>query len=299
MDAKVTVTSANGAFDDTFVASFSTVDGHVALANLQLPLGELNGSFAVDVSALENGSADANLHISLGYGSLSGRIEVGIESHNSEVAMAGSIPVGRFPKENPCEYGSLIGLDSDLADAVDAALQQHTEFDFTWQGEESFELDVVPTLTALCLATGYGDEPGSVSGSMSLALSSSGDEIDGTWPLSLSIELDEAGDVARVNVLRNSYVVDSYPSDQFEAETGIQGITSNAEELSYSFSYSIDLVEDFPVSGELTILELVIPDCAKAGYEPEVVETPDGGSGSAGCEGIDVVESKFAQFYER
>ncbi len=299
MDASVTVKSDNGAFDDIFVTSFSTVDGHVALASISLPSDELDGSFAVDVGALENGSASARLELSLGYGSLSGRVEVGIESHNSEVAMAGNIPVGLFPKDNPCEYGTLIGLDSQLADAVDAALQAHTEFDFSWQGEESFELDVVPTLTALCLATGYGEEPGSVSGAMNLSLSSSGNEINGTWPLSVGIDLDASGDVARVNVLRNSYVVDSTPSGQFEAVTGIQGITSDAEELSYSFGYSIDVVEDSPVSGELTILELTLPDCAKAGYEPEVVESPDGGSGSAGCEGIDVVESKFAQFHER
>lgn len=299
MDARVTVKSANGAFDDSFVASFSSSDGHVALASIPLELDELNGSFAVDASALPNSSASANLMLSLGYGTLSGSIQVGVESHDSEAAMMGSIRAGHFPKNNPCENGTLLGLDSDLAESVDEALQQHTAFDFTWQGEESFELDVVPTLSALCLAKGYAGEPNAVTGAMTLALSSSGDEIEGTWPLHLNVELDEAGDATRVNVLRDSYMIDSFPAAEFEEKTGIRGVSSDAEELSYSFGYSIDLVESHPASGELTILELVIPDCLRDDYMPEVVEAPDGGSSSPGCSGLEVVESKFAQLSER
>jgi hypothetical protein len=88
---------------------------------------------------------------------------------------------------------------------------------------------------------------------------------------------------------------DGYLADEFEAGTGISGVESDAAELGFDFTYSIGL-EGEATSGTLTILELVIPECARAGFEPDIITTPDGGSGVDGCEGVDYVEIETATF---
>jgi hypothetical protein len=92
-----------------------------------------------------------------------------------------------------------------------------------------------------------------------------------------------------VSVYRTDYLGLSYPADEFGAQTGITGVSSDADELSYQFGFVIQ-PGGAPAYGSIAVIELIVPECAQPGYQPEVVEGPDGEQSSPGCQGIDSTE---------
>ena len=55
-----------------------------------------------------------------------------------------------------------------------------------------------------------------------------------------------------------------------------------------NFAFTLEAQpKDEKVTGELQLYELIIPDCAREGYEAEITEEPGGGASAPGCEGID------------
>lgn len=296
--ARVTVTTDGGAFNDTFDATFATTDGTIITSRIDLP-DELEGSFAVELGEdVPNGKHSEWIEITFALGNLSGEISGTIESSDGAVAMGAGALYGSFPVEG-CEHGYLIDPESDWAVQIETLLSEHTEFDFAWDGESSTVMTVAPQMGQLCLEENVYSSEHTLSFGVDAAVSTADDSINGTWALAGRATVLADGSLEEVNVFRDNYLGMSYPTATFEASTGITGVTSDAEEVSFQFGYVIDPTGQTPTYGSMAILELTIPECAEEGAEPEIVEEPDGGGSSApGCAGIDFTESRLATLSE-
>jgi hypothetical protein len=299
VDAHVMIATENGALNDTFEATFVTKDGSLASTRIDVDPGELTGSFDVAVSGLENGKASqTGLDLSFAFGQMSGKLSGVVESNNGEVAMASSTEYARFPIENRCTSGVQVPDNSAIVTQLKDAMEAHTAFNFSWQGEGVIEMDFTPTLGTVCFESSGSPTESNFLANLSLVVTTSDDSISGTWPLAVRGE-SEGGDLVRIAVFRDAYLAYTYPASKFEAKTGITGVESSAEEMSYSFGYNIELSGDTPASGELTILAINVPDCAKPGYVAPVETTPGGEMGTPGCSGTDAREIKNASLVER
>ncbi len=320
IDAKVRVVSENGALNDEFEATFFTEDGVAARARMPLVPGELEGSFDVDVSGLDNASTLQNqLDLTIAYGVISGKLSGIIQIDQGNAVGAGSMEYGVFPAESPCEYGLSVPADSELSQSVRDLLGAHQSFDFSWSdaeaGADPKELTLSSQLLTLCYQGLEYDGQPSFTAQVTTAASLDDGSIDGTWSLEASIELDDDGNLSAIHARRDNYLGASFPAASFEMDTGIGGIETNADQLSFSFGFQFYVAEDYPASGELTVLSLTIPDCVSQANNPSDEEgsgndpdsdsgSTDGdsssgadqGGGSAGCEGITPVEIKNAQF---
>lgn len=296
VDAEVTVESDNGALDETFSATFWSSDGVVAHSEIEADPPQWGGNFSVDVSELgDNAEASqTRMEFALAFGALSGSLGGLVTTNNGEVATAGGITYARFPAETECESGYLLPADDPLREAVQQLLDAHTEFDFTWQGEAAQDLTIETTLGAICYNdqdVGYGL---GFTAQVESAVRLADDTIDGTWPLSAVITQDEEGALARVDVQRQGYMTMSYEPAEFEEQTGIHGVTTDADGLSFSFGFAVEDIEGARASGELTLLELTSAQCDEKPDEP----LPEEGGGSPGCRGTDAAEIRNAQFIE-
>jgi len=298
VDAQVTVQSDNGALDETFSTTFWTSDGVVAHSDITAEPADFGGSFSVDVSAVGDHAqaSQTQLQLSLAFGALSGTLGGLVETDNGEVATGAAITYARFPAESACESGFVLPTDAELHADVEQLLGEHTQFDFAWQGEATQRLTVQTTVGAICYNeqdVGYGPAfTARVESHVQLA----DDTIDGTWPLDAFIIQDEDGGLARVDVQRNSHMARSFAPQEFAQQTGILGVESEADALSFSFGWSVDGTASAVASGELTLLELTMAACD----EPLPTDAEEGeGASSPGCRGTDVKELKNAQFVER
>lgn len=288
IDALVTVVTENGALNETLPATFASTDGILIRSRIDLP-DELEGSFSVDVSGLENGKHSEWLDLSFVLGTMSGDVSGMVESNNGEVAMAGSAEYGRFPIES-CAYGYLVDPESEWATELQTILAAHSEFELAWDGGSSTSMTVTPSFGQFC----YEADPYSSEATLSVALptevSTTDGSISGSWDLLAQVTLLPDGSLATISVLRDNYLGATYPVESFASETGITGFDSSADALSFQFGYVIDVAEGQPAYGSMAILEATVPECAQPGYEPEVVESPDGGQSSPGCAGADFTE---------
>ena len=293
IESEVHVESENGALDDTFIVVFEATDDKVARASIALPPGELEGSFDVDVSELDNATSDdAWLRLQIAFGAISGTIEGSVEQNHGDAVSSGVLQVAHFPSESNCEMGVPVG-DSAWTEAIEGALAEHTEYDLTWQGQDALLMTIEPTpLTGFCFEP--GTDGGSLRASGVFHVSTEDGSIDGTWPLDVVARLDDDV-VSEVKVVRNAYLADYFAAEDFAAETGISGVEREADGLTFSFSYLVHLDGDAQSAGELTLMEVTVPDCAQPGF------VPDSGDGSSapGCPGLDVDEFQNATFIER
>ncbi len=294
--ADVIVTSENGAFDDTFEAVFRSTGGSVTNASIGIVPGELAGSF--DVTTDGNGEAkQTSMKIAVAFGTISGTVsgiwqEVHGDPNDGDSAVSGSpMTYARFPA-NGCQYGALIGEGSIWADAIADAVGSSTSFDLTWEDGEATSLSLEPSLGALCLEANDYEASGTIVGSGSVVVSSEDGRVDATWDIEVRASL-EGDELTSLRVVSVDEKYEGYPVDEFTEATGISGVETDATDLDFEFSYDVGLGGEAS-RGSLSVFELVIPECARPDYEPEVVSGPDGGQGSDGCEGVDRVELETA-----
>jgi hypothetical protein len=297
VDARVTVTSENGALNDSFDATFATTDGLVITSRIDLP-EELEGSFSVQLGEdVPNGKHTEWIEITFALGNLSGQISGTIESSDGAVAMGAGALYGTFPADG-CEYGYLIDSDSDWGLLFTALRSEHTEFNLAWDGGSSTTMTVAPTMGQLCFEQDVYSAQHNLTFGLTAGVTTADNSITGTWDLAGRATVQADGSLSEVNVFRDNYLGMSYPAATFAESTGITGVTSDAEYLSFQFGYVIDPAGQTATYGSMAILELVVPECAQEGYEPEITEDPDGGSSSPGCEGVDFVEAATATLSE-
>lgn len=299
VEAQVTVKSDNGAFDDVFLTTFWTEDGVVAQSQIPLAPGELEGSFDIDVSAIKNAKTiQTGLNLRLAFGNISGKVSGSIETRSKDaVSLSASQPYGIFPKDNPCENRVPVPAAAQLRTEVQTLFDENTEFAFKWTSDdESVPMQITTELDALCYEqASYGETPGYTATVVSKVVSE-GANIDGNWALDAQVSVDDDGELSRVDVIRNSYMVLGVAPEEFAINSGISGITSDADQLSFTFGYGIDVADDHLASGELTVLALTTPECLTTPPAEEPGRNGSSQDGSPGCEGIHADEIKNAQF---
>lgn len=296
IDAEVRVVTGNGALEDTFTTTFSSTDGLIASTRIPLSPGELEGSFDVDVSQLENAEANGTaLNLQIAFGQISGTVVSAVQQVHGEATSHRSLAVAEFPGgEDGCTVGVPIG-DSPLVVAIEQALGEHTEFEFSWQGEETLGLTIDPGLIGpFCYENNSQQGMAKLRANGQFAVELADGSIDGSWPLEIQAEV-LGGEVIEVHVLRNSYLAVRFAAADFEEATGISGIESDAAELTYSFGYIVHVQDDLPAAGEITLMEALVPECAQPGNEPPIEEYEGGGT-VPGCAGIDFVEFQNGSF---
>lgn len=298
--ADVVVTSENGALDDSFEVTFRAKSASVVSGSVEVSPGELEGSF--DVTVEGNGEpVGTRLSLSFAYGTVSGELSGHIQEvhgdpddDDSAVSQSAEIVYGRFPASG-CDSGVPIDEDSPWSDAILDAVNSNTEFDFAWQSGETTALTVSPTVGPLCLEVNEYEGGGTIFGEVSALVSSDDGRIDAAWDLQIRAATD-GEEITSIDVRYLEKEQYGYPAEDFAAETGISGIETDAAELGFEFVYSIGL-DGGTTGGTLTVVELLIPECVRPDYEPDVT-TPDGdsGGGSDGCSGIDYAEIETATF---
>ena len=119
--------------------------------------------------------------------------------------------------------------------------------------------------------------------------------INGSWALEGRLALAPDGTFEELILLRQAYMVNTYAATDFEASTGIAGVTMAA---SSQGSFMFDVTRSFegaaPASGSLTVLEITAADCSNQ----EIIET-EGGASTPGCVGSTSVELESATLTER
>ncbi len=292
-DAEVHVESDNGAFDDTFTATFDATSAHVVSTRIPLDLDQLAGSFAVHLTEPEGAELQQlGLSITFGPGAMTGLVSGMATTQNGEVASAAGIEFGRFPAEQ-CQSGSLVALDSEYAQSFIGALDGLQNFEMTWDGSEPTGFSLAHDVAQICFeAAGALGPNDTVVLHVDAAAQSDDARIDGTWRLEARVTLDPEGAPASVELLRQAYLADVFPAASFEGTTGISGISlADGTYGSFTFNLSDDLSDSLPASGALTVLQVVPADCSNQ----EPVET-EGGAASPGCAGSDVLELEGATF---
>lgn len=288
-DADVTVSAANGAFDDTFRATFVASSSLMATTTIDLVPGELEGTFQVT-----GGDVTARLLLTVADGTVSGRIEGNQEIRGQDAVSQTGLSFGVFPEEG-CQVGYPIDRDGVLATQGIEMLEALREFTLTWTSGESTTLSLDPTVQAACLDAGYGSQGPTLVFEVLTAASAADGGIDGTWALEARVGLEEAGDdVAPVSVdlVRQAYLALTYPGADFAEGTGITAIPVDAD-LGATFSFSVrnDLGDGHPASGELTVMQVTAADCSEEAPEVDPPEDDAGaGVSTPGCDGHDYEE---------
>jgi hypothetical protein len=294
IEAEVIVTSGNGALSDTFDVVFRAASVDVIRGSVQIQPGQLNGAFDFDVS----GSAEAvqtTLELSFALGTLSGEISGLLQQVHGDAVSASPLVYAKFPVDG-CDTGALISADSPWGAAIHGAVQAATEFEFTWESGGETVLSIEPTVGKLCLeGWSLSGEGSHVVAPASAAVVTEDGRIEGNWDLQLSASVN-AGSVTSAQLRYVGTYEQGYFAEEFQEATGISGFESDASDIGFLFDYSIDVSGEDLAQGSFAIVELIVPDCARPDYEPEVTEDPGGGSSVPGCEGIDLVEIETASF---
>lgn len=295
-EATVVVTSDNGALADTFPAKFIASSANFAEARIELTPGELSGSFDVTATSTSLGDEELGnvkieqtaLSLAVAGGTLSGKLTSLLTASNDQVAMAGGLDIASFPIDAGCEHGQyLLDADGPLATSAQAALDSLTDFRITWPGESAADLTLAHEVTRACLMKDDWSPEGVVLTTTTSALAPEGG-IDGTWALEAHVTLAPNGEPSSIQLLRQAYMVTTYPGASFATDSGISAISVDpAMSGTFSFSINDDLTDDLGATGELTVIEVGnAPDCSN--QEPTYEYDEDGnvvGGGTPGCEG--------------
>ncbi len=287
VEADVTVTSENGAFNDTFRAQFVAQNGLFISSAIPLTPGMLEGSFGVDVSRLQNGKADDTiLRLGFALGSLSGEIVGSLSTSNSDVASGASMIYGSFPLFG-CESGYLIRSETEFSQSLSQAIESRSQFDLTWDNAEKTELTLMQKVGKMCFESSPYDSMQSLSLDLLATVRTGDGRIDGKWSLPSTVQLSAEGKATQISVHRSPYNADYYAKEDFEQETGISGVRSSASDLSFEFSYDMNLATEEKAQGKLVILEATVPDCVRDDFVAPVITNDDGETSSSGCAGVD------------
>jgi len=238
---------------------------------------------AFDVEAI-----DLDVGIS-SYG-LSGSITGMITSSDGETAVAGFVEYATFPSESPlCSSNELaLPLDADLigfsgADAL-ALINRAWIFQWTWQGGEPIELQLSAAHDGaeVCASVVPGQAKRLAFGA-TITLSTGDGVVSAAFPVLVSAEADEQGELMQVHVANEApYVL--APVADFAEAFGEFGVDLSGYDLAGIEFAGAFVDNDAPGSadGSLTVLGGIDPNCS-------------GVPGDA-CEGVDVTELARAEW---
>jgi hypothetical protein len=286
VDANVTLQAENGAFDDTFPATFVLDSMNLARTVIPLTLGELEGSFDASPPPDHPNAEITQVSVSLNVTPqlVSGEISGGLEETDGQVASYAGLTFGKFPAENSCSAGVPLAKEGSLFSEASAAAMALRDFDLTWADGEMTTVSLDTEVLGACYDA--IDDPTVILSANTHVLSADG-SLDGSWDLEAQVTMNAQGEPTKVTLLRQAYLANIYEAGSFEVQTGISKFPLDPTlEATFSFSVTDDLSDDLPASGEITVMEVTPADCTSQ----EPAEPSAGGGASPGCAGNQVEE---------
>lgn len=284
VDARVEVTTENGALDDSFSVTLATSSATSVNVGIPVEPGGLNGSFDVVVADTEGTKAvQTTLTLAFAPGAFSGALAGSLQVTTEAVASAAGVTYGYFPRER-CESGVLVGADSTFAQSLQAELDTLSNFDLTWPEGDTTTLTLSHQVRQICLDPiwAMGDPMAVIQ--LDSSASTADQRIDGTWQLEAQVSLDPTGAPAATRILRQAYLANTYPAAQFEAATGISGFDlGDAEQATFFLDLAPSETEEGAAQGSLTIFAVSPLSCPPPADLPNNATAP-------GCAGNEAVE---------
>lgn len=291
VDGTVRVRFENGALDEEFDATIVFDSASLARVSVDLDLAKLEGSLAVTPKDDAFDVARVSLDLAVAKGSLSGRLDVLLESIGDEVAVASGSAIATFPKVT-CDRGYPLAKTDATVVELGEALAERASFDFSWPDERATTMTLASTIDGACYVAGSGSNPEAVELLLTSAVATADGGVDGNWALRATMSLDSSGELASIAVFRDAYLADSFPSATFAEDSGITGFAPSSEpNTSFDFTWNDDVTDALPAAGQMTFFGIGASACG----ETEAEETEDGGS-SPGCAGADITEIGTATF---
>ncbi len=306
-DAAVTITSENGAFDDTFEVTFFARSSLLATATIELHPEQTAGRFDV-VPKDDDGdtTVSSQLQLAIAAGAPSGKIVANVETETEDAIAQAQLIVGTFPdqEEDGCDQGYLLDSDSPTVQAARSAVASLSDFTMTYSDDSSTALTLSHDLGVACLRT--NDAESRIAFKTVTAAQAEDGSIDGTWQLDASVTFAGLEEPHQVEVFRHDYLLNTYAPGTFAEQSGITAIGIDEDlEGSFSFSVSDELDDDISATGELTVMEITPVNCnetqdgeqgsgssgaasgADGGADP--LAPPEEGGGGGGCHGDSIV----------
>jgi hypothetical protein len=288
VDVDVTVTTAGGAFSESFTAPLRATSRGIGRILHEIAVDEFAGSFAVTELAPSNAElGPVELTIGVSESGLFGGATTIVEMSDGEVASAGFVDVARWPATgSACEsYEVPLGLDAAVADfsAADALalVAAAGDLELAWQGSAptAMTLELVPG--AVACATDSGEW----AGQLRIPAEATVATADGRWSGTFAVEV--LATAAADRSLASAYVqipapyAATVPAADFLAAYGIADVDLTGYDEA-ALDFSGEFLPDAAVSGSVTVLGVKLHMCSD---EP-----------GAGCEGNDYTELTTATF---
>ena len=155
VDAVVAVTTDNGALNETFEVTFSATSANYVQASVPVVPGELDGSFAATIPDTPGTETKQTTSLSLTFapGGFSGSLWGSIEQNDGVVLSIRSVIYGTFPIES-CEFGAVVGADSEFAGEVVVLLDDLHNFDLVWDSGAATQLALSHEVSRICFQEG-------------------------------------------------------------------------------------------------------------------------------------------------
>ncbi|MCA9683733.1 MAG: hypothetical protein KC457_16150 [Myxococcales bacterium] len=293
IDVTAEISTSGGALAESVPVTLRATTTLLSNFHASLALDEIAGSFVAETQTPDATLGPAELSVDISSfglrGSLSGMIEIDM----GDVVGAGFISYASFPSEEPkCYEGQLaIPLDTALqgfsaADAL-ALVNGDWIYQLTWQGMEpsDMQLTIEHDGDEICASveSTFDGQPGSISFGGIATLTTVGG-VDASFPVVLSAEPDEMGNLAQVHVWNEAPYASLVESAAFAETYGEFGVDVGSYDLAGIEFAGAFAPSDQPGSadGSLTVLGGTDPNCSDVPGEP--------------CEGIDVVELARAEW---
>lgn len=292
IDVTVTLTTADGLFDETFDAELIALTKYGASIRGDLDPASLGGSFEL---SSEGTLTHLWVNMNVSSWAFGGTFGAGVDL--GEVAMGGQM--GQWGDANPCDYEGVPVPHDEAVEGFSAtdvveALTNATPGALSWSDAgETSPLSHTITLDAdarVCAVTHAisGEPAGTLIFDVHLGLISEDGRLEGSFVVEV-IASPEGGALGGIRFVRQAYLADGVSAADFEAVFGISGV-----DLSGYDGGTVQLggeVTDGALHGELKVLGLTQPDCSA----PSESESGDEGS-SGGCAGTDFQELLSATF---
>jgi hypothetical protein len=287
VDVTVTVTTADGAFDETLDGRLvARSDSQVSLS-LPLDLEALNGDFEVTVLEPEGGEPiQTTLRAVLGAGVFVGEISGTVQHIGPDVAQAGGAIYARWGYGD-CETGRVPVTQDDGTEALSAealldVVNNSSPLTLTWSDGTHTELAVAATSPgSLCLELEdpmLGFEGGRYFVGAQATLTTSDGRLDTTQPITVEASTDGGAlDALAVSFASISFTEPS----EFESTYGLSGVDLGDHtdiSLLLNLSYTFDGDTATP-AGDLRVVGIPPTDC---------VDTPNSTCGSPGQQPIEI-----------
>lgn len=284
----VTLTTADGALDETLDGTLSATDAGSATLLVPIELDELEGTFSFEVVSPEGGvPIQTRLEVVFGEGIFAGRLSGTIEQRTDQVATAAGAVYAEWGY-GACEHGEY-PVDPEAAGAVTSAalldvVNGASPLAVTWGDgtETTLSLAAVADEPTVCWrpaseALGYPEDAYLLSAEVTLT--SADGRLDAVQAVTL--EASAADGAPTAIALRSASAQPVEPED-FEATYGLTGVDlgeATDAYLTLDLDYQIE-DDTVVVDGALTVRGTPPTDC---------VDTPTSTCGSPGAQPIEVM----------